>query len=279
MTNCNFPVMSATDSLNESIPCVLLIMSDKGYSEYLIKALSKGFHFLVLEDSDAIIDTCHREEPDAIIIDETVHGVYGSELCLQIKDEPTLTSIPVALLYRYYDEESYLSYLGCQANCMLQRSMDITKFRVDLHILINSYQAIMEWIIKSPSYMLYRRKEGDKRKKINEDDRKFLEKVDEFWNEKFSSEDEYDPKAFYTYMEMGQSTFYGKMKRITGSTLLEYRNFLRMQKASEYLISDDWTVSEIANKLGYCDCAYFRAKFKEKYHISPTDYRKKYQKK
>ena len=36
--------------------------------------------------------------------------------------------------------------------------------------------------------------------------------------------------------------------------------------------SQKFSISEIAGMLGYCDAQYFRKKFKDFYHVCPTDY-------
>lgn len=279
----HFPVIDRTERLGADVPHLLLIMADKKYTTYLIKTMSKDFRLSVLEDPDRIIDTCQSEKPDAIIIDETVKGIGGDELCLQIKNDKTIANIPVILLYKYYNEESYLSHLGCGANCMKQRPADITKFIVDIHMLINSHIAITEWIKSNPAeiipQILYTKREADKKNGLSEDDLQFLKKTREFWEEHLASIEPSLTKKFYGHMGTSQSAFYVRIKRITGGSLMDYRNFIRMEKASEYLISEDIRMNEIADKLGYCNEAYFRIKFKECYNMSPTEYRKKYQKK
>ena len=46
----------------------------------------------------------------------------------------------------------------------------------------------------------------------------------------------------------------------------------KMGRALKLLASQQYTVSEIAGMLGYCDAKYFGKKFKDFYHVCPTDY-------
>lgn len=279
----HFPVIDRTKLLGEDVPHILLIMADGKYRNYLVKTMSKDFRLSVLDAPDGIIDACRSEQPDAIIIDETVNGMYGDELCLQIKNDQTIANIPVILLYKSYNEEAYLSHLGCGANCMKQRPVDITKFIVDIHMLVNSCIAITEWIKSNPveiiPQILYTKRAADKKNSLSEDDLKFLKKTREFWEEHLASIEPTLTKMFYGHMGTSQSAFYVRIKRITGGSLMDYRNLIRMEKASEYLISENSRMNEISDRLGYCNEAYFRIKFKECYNMSPTEYRRKYQKK
>ena len=47
-----------------------------------------------------------------IVVDETVNGVYGEELCSKVKADKAIANIPVILLIKSADNESYLSHVG-----------------------------------------------------------------------------------------------------------------------------------------------------------------------
>lgn len=45
-----------------------------------------------------------------------------------------------------------------------------------------------------------------------------------------------------------------------------------MDKALKLLASQQYRISDIASILGYCDAKYFGKKFKDFYHVCPSDY-------
>ena len=61
-------------------------------------------------------DTVVRQNPDAIIIDDNVNGTNGDTLSFRIKTDKMIGYIPVVLLIRAFDNESYLSHLGSGAD-------------------------------------------------------------------------------------------------------------------------------------------------------------------
>ena len=63
-------------------------------------------------------------------------------------------------------------------------------------------------------------------------------------------------------------------KEVSGTTLIEYRNELRLTKAKIALINTDKTVSEIAQELGFCSAAYFTEIFSRSEKIPPSEFRK-----
>lgn len=63
-------------------------------------------------------------------------------------------------------------------------------------------------------------------------------------------------------------------KTETGTTVIEYRNELKITKAKLMLINTDKTISEIALACGFCSAAYFTEIFSKSEKITPTEYRK-----
>jgi YesN/AraC family two-component response regulator len=64
-------------------------------------------------------------------------------------------------------------------------------------------------------------------------------------------------------------------KKHTGVTVVEYITEVRLSKAKEYLKIPGYSMSEIAKKIGMKSARYFSSSFKEKYGLTPTEYRHK----
>ncbi len=76
-------VVSSNDNYS-----ILLVMSDKTFSNDLKKSLSPGFTVILLENPKEIITSSFQYKPDAVIIDENVNGVCGNELCSGQSENP-----------------------------------------------------------------------------------------------------------------------------------------------------------------------------------------------
>ena len=69
--------------------------------------------------------------------------------------------------------------------------------------------------------------------------------------------------------------FSRSFKNITGATVLEYLNNVRLTKAHSLLIYTDATIGEIAEKTGFGSTTNLTRAFKKAYGMSPTKFRKK----
>ena len=75
-------------------------------------------------------------------------------------------------------------------------------------------------------------------------------------------------------MGMSRSSFFNKIKAISGRAPADFIRQYRMERAKELLITKQYTISEIAYKTGFSDVKYFRDVFKKKYNQSPSQYAK-----
>jgi len=65
-------------------------------------------------------------------------------------------------------------------------------------------------------------------------------------------------------------------KKETGTSLAKYTKDLRLEKACELLETTNLSVKEIRTKTGLTGKLHFYRDFKQKFGLSPTEYRKSY---
>lgn len=63
-------------------------------------------------------------------------------------------------------------------------------------------------------------------------------------------------------------------KRVTDSTLLQYHNLVRCEKAAELLRTTHLSIEIISGQVGYATASHFSRTFRGVYHCSPMEYRK-----
>lgn len=63
-----------------------------------------------------------------------------------------------------------------------------------------------------------------------------------------------------------------KFKSSTGYTIFSFLEQYRIKKAKNLLASKQFTITEIAEQLGYCNGFYFSKQFKKYEHVSPREY-------
>ena len=76
--------------------------------------------------------------------------------------------------------------------------------------------------------------------------------------------------------QMNMSVYYLShlFKSVTGTSVIEYRNELRLTKAKLLLIGTDMPINQIAQQTGFTNVSYFTEVFTGSEKIPPTEYRK-----
>lgn len=101
--------------------------------------------------------------------------------------------------------------------------------------------------------------------------------------EKIRAVTEYIEKSYMYPISLellAENTAFGKFelcrifKKITGGTVVEYINYVRLKKAELMLKNSEKTISEIAFECGFSSIQYFNKVFKKQKGCSPKTYRK-----
>ena len=250
---------------------ILLVMADGAFRNYLKKALSRYFQISALEDPDLLKDTVVRQNPDAIIIDDNVNGTNGDTLSFRIKTDKMIGYIPVVLLIRAFDNESYLSHLGSGADRLELRTESICRLRANIRMLVENRMVLHERVKLFLSDAVFPMVPTKEEMETENTDQIFMDKVNKIL-EKNISTDKYTIDKLSIDIGMSRTAFYSRIREITGNPPENYIYSFKMDRALKLLASQQYTVSEIAGMLGYCDAKYFGKKFKDFYHVCPTDY-------
>jgi len=113
-----------------------------------------------------------------------------------------------------------------------------------------------------------RDKQGNKKSAISKTIGPIIFEMENNFNKRISL------KKYAEQLNVSYDHFRHKFKEITGESPQEYITNKRLEAASNLLSSTALSCSEIAENCGFSNSAQFSKMFKEKYNISPRQYRK-----
>lgn len=81
----------------------IVIADDEPRLRLLVRTALEREDCLILEAADGhrALDLILREKPDLVILDVVMPGLYGTEVCKQLKTNPETAHIPVIILTAY----------------------------------------------------------------------------------------------------------------------------------------------------------------------------------
>lgn len=215
--------------------------------------------------------------PDMIVTDLMMPEMNGIELINNVRNDFNISHIPIVLITAKHENDTQLKAM---------------KYGADGYI---AKPFTMELLIAKIDNMLERRKNllssfssaaagGDVRGKvefvpqeivITDRDEQLISKV-MTWLEENVSDTEVTVEQLASYVGMGRTSMYNKIKGLTGKSPVELILNFRMEKATYYLKSGQYSVSETSYKVGFSDPGYFSRSFKKHFGITPADYMKQY---
>lgn len=100
------------------------------------------------------------------------------------------------------------------------------------------------------------------------------EKVEQFLRANFDKE--ITNETLVAKFNLHENTLAKYLKQYYGYTPMEYLSEYRLEQAKNFLLKTDYPIQKIAELCGYNWVPYFSRLFKQKYDISPLQYRKKH---
>lgn len=110
---------------------------------------------------------------------------------------------------------------------------------------------------------------------INSSTNTFLKKLKLLIRENFLNE-QFGVETLAEMCGLSRAHLYKKIKRFTGKSASQFIREVRLEEAMKLLISQNYSVSEVAHHVGFSSTSYFTVCFKEYYGYSPSDVKKRH---
>ena len=207
----------------------------------------------------------------------------GIDMTRILKEDIRTSHIPIILLTAKDTDDDKEEGYGCGANSYLTKPFTAKLLGSRIHNLLNAQRRLAEQIREKYGNGIKPKNVESTDNAIGSDnniketlsklDRDFLQRLDDVISNNLKSND-LDLPFVTSQMAMSHSTFYRKVKALTGMTAKEYIRKSRLHHCYEMLESGDYNVTEAAMLTGFNHMAHFREIFKNEFGILPSDVKK-----
>ena len=249
---------------------VLLVDDDKQMRVYLYQIFSDKYTVYEAENGETGVELAYKYLPDIIISDVKMPGLSGIDFCKKVKNDPSISHIPVILLTAESSLEKKLEGMEGGADDYM-----VKPFEKDL--LIAKVASLLKNRTNLQHYFYNEITLRETHFKISEEYKVFLEKCITVV-EKHLDDEDFGVKILAAELSISHSNLYKKVKSISGQTVNAFIRFIRLRKAAELLINTNVNVNEAASRVGFASPKYFREQFAKLFGMNPSEYIKKYRK-
>ena len=257
--------LSDSENKTEKKKNKLLIVEDnEELRSYLAHYLSRDYQVLESANGQSALEMVNKEMPDFIISDVMMPVLSGMELCQQLKSNIETCHIPVILLTSLAEREDIIKGLNAGADDYITKPFDLSILKTKIAGIINNRRLYHKKFIDKSAF-------DEESTIINELDKKFMEKVVGYIEEKMIQED-FSIDTLSLEMAMSRSVFFKKIKSLTGQSPQDLIRDIKMKKATTLLSEKKYNIGEIAYLTGYPNAKYFSTAFKKYYGKTPSEY-------
>lgn len=260
-----------TQAGDEKLPHILVAEDNDELRAYLLQSLSQQYCVKVCPDGKKALEAVTEFWPELIISDVMMPEMRGDELCKAIKNNMETSHILILLLTALGEEKDMVQGLLTGADSYVVKPFSINILKATIVNLLGNRARLRE---------RYARLDMDAGEPAPEPeshaeslDRKFMNAVKESIEKNLDNSD-FTIDSLCSALNMSRTSFYSKLKALTGQAPADFVRNIRLQRAAQLLAAGELSVTEVAEATGFSDSKYFREVFKKYYNVSPRQYAK-----
>lgn len=242
----------------------LLVIDDSDQIRWFLKhVFNKEYQILEARNGQDGIDVALKEEPDLILCDVMMPVKDGYETCREIKSDPKMAQTPVVMLTAKVGSEDVITGIEAGADDYITKPFDVEILRSKINSLMKKREDMKRYFSNSSA--------------VSHDEESTLS-TNPFMDavvkniEKHLDDSTFEAKVLADSLNMSLPTLYRKIKQYSDLSILELTRNIRLKKAAELLASQQYSVQEVAEMVGFNDTATFRKRFTEQYGVTPSQY-------
>lgn len=250
-------------------PRIMIVEDNASLRLFLMKSLSDIYQVDGAENGQEAIDKIKVQQPDLIISDVMMSVMDGETMCRTLKSDIETSHIPIILLTALGDKKDILRGLETKADMYITKPFDLMVLRANISNILENREIIRKKLQQASVNIESKTEDIPMPTNL---DNKFMQKVTVLVKENSGKDLTVD--TLCAGMNMSRTSFYNKIKALTGMAPNDFIRNIRMQEAAALLKSQRYTVAEVADMMGFADPKYFTDTFKKFYGVPPSIYKK-----
>ena len=251
---------------------LLVVDDNKELIDFIKSAFCKSFNqIFTAPDGEKALEIVRKHQPDIVISDVMMPRMNGYELCRQIKEDISISHIPVILLTARNDDASRLQGYKTGADAYLVKPfeeeilLEVIRGRLRNREQMKA-RYLNRGLLPPPEEVTF-----------SQIDEAFLLKTNELITEHLGNPD-LDISFLCKELCMSRATFYNKLKAITDMGGNDYINKFRLERVIYLITNTNMNFTEISEKAGFSSSRYFSTMFKRYTGKTPSQYKEEHRK-
>lgn len=247
----------------------ILVIDDSDQIRWFLKhVFAKEYEILEARNGEEGLNVAFATNPDLILCDVMMPVKDGFETCKELKADPRTSQTPVVMLTAKVESEDIIVGLEAGADDYITKPFDIEILRSKLNNLVKRREQLKQYFTKTLAGTVSQETDESE---SNIPSNPFMDLVVK--NIEMHLDDStFEAKVLADSLNMSLPTLYRKIKQFSDCSILELTRTIRLKKAAELIQTQQYSVQEVAEMVGFNDTATFRKRFTEQYGTTPSQY-------
>lgn len=249
----------------------LLMIDDSDQTRWLLRhVFSKEYQVLEANNGAEGVKLAKSEMPDLILCDVIMPVMDGYEACREIKSDPKTTQIPIVMLTAKVESEDVIKGIEAGADDYITKPFDVEILRSKVSSMLRRRDQLKHFYTRS-LIMTENGQSSENQESGAAPSNPFMDAV--IRNiEKHLDDSTFEAKVLADSLNMSLPTLYRKIKQYSDCSILELTRTIRLKKAAELILTQQHSIQEVSELVGFNDTATFRKRFTEQFGVTPSQY-------
>ena len=246
---------------------VLFIEDNDDLRKFVAEKLAEQYEVYEAANSADALQLAFDVVPDLIISDLVIPGQDGLALTSIFKNDVRTSHIPIVLLTAKASLEQQIEGMRSMADSYITKPFSVAFLMQNLESLLKNRERLKDHFTGDISSKV-------KTEIVGRLDKKFISEFTSIIETNIANED-FHVENICRAMGISKVQLYRKVKALLNINVNEYIVEKRLQKAKYFLQHEEFSISEIAYKVGFSSPAYFSTVFKSKFGLTPKAFKEK----
>ena len=252
-----------------NVPAMLVVEDNADLLELMKQALSKHYRVITAKNGKQAWNTIQKERLDIVVTDVMMPVMDGIELTRLIKNDQSFWQLPVILLTAKDRQEDENEGYAIGADAYITKPFSFEELTLRADMLIANRQKVRN---NARQEAILQQHAETKVPSGSDPDKAFMVRATQIVLDHLD-DTAFDREAFAKEMLVSSSTLYNKVHALTGKTIVEFVNSIRLDEAAKLLRAEpSITIVDLAARVGFNTPKYFSRCFKKQFDVLPKDY-------
>lgn len=243
---------------------ILVVEDNRDMQVFLASLLAEEYEVQIANNGEEGWHKVHNESIDLIVSDVMMPKKGGLSFCSEIKSNLVSSHIPVILLTARVQDWNKIEGFEHGADAYVTKPFNPALLLVRVSTLLQQREQLK--VAFNRDFILTPQK-----LKLPSHDEELLRRIVEIMEAHFEDH-EFNINQMCKMVHLSHMHFIRKIKQLTGKKPVDLLKSFRLKKATDLLVQNRLTVSEVAYKVGYDLPKSFSRAFKKEFGLNPTEF-------